>query len=73
MNLDSPYPESMVNVMYGLAVFMTYLALDGNYGVAHGLIVIDTAQWTDDDWDLIDNASDYDRFSVAITIAERYS
>jgi len=52
---------------------MTYFALDGNYGVAHGLIIIDTAHWTDDDWDLIDNASDYDRFSVAITIAERYS
>jgi hypothetical protein len=52
---------------------MTYFAMDGNYGVAHGLIVINTAQWTDDDWDLIDEASDYDRFSVAITIAERYS
>ncbi len=52
---------------------MTYFAMDGNYGVAHGLIIIDTRDWTEDDWDLIDNASDYDRFSVAITIAERYS
>jgi hypothetical protein len=47
----------------------TYFAMDGNYGYAHGLVVIDTKAWTVEDWDAIENASDYDRITVALTIA----
>ncbi len=52
---------------------MTYFAMDGNYGHAHGLVVIDTSVWVSSDWDAVENASDYDRISVALTIAGRYS
>lgn len=48
---------------------MTYFAMDGNYGSAHGLVVIDTNGWTDEDWDTIEMAGDYDRIVVATTIA----
>ena len=47
----------------------TYFAMDGNYGYANGLIVIDTKDWKEADWDAIENASDHDRIVVAITIA----
>lgn len=48
---------------------MTYFAMDGNYGDAHGTIIIDTSAWTADDWDAIESASDHDRIVVATTIA----
>jgi hypothetical protein len=47
----------------------TYFAMDGNYGDAHGTIIIDTSTWTGQDWDLVENASDHDRIVVATTIA----
>jgi len=52
---------------------VTYFAMDGNYGSAHGLVVIDTNGWTDEDWEAVENASDADRFIVAVTIAEAYT
>lgn len=52
---------------------MTYFAMDGNYGDSHGMIIIDTRTWTEDDWNAIDNASDYDRIVVATTIAMEQS
>jgi hypothetical protein len=52
---------------------MTYFAMDGNYGNAHGLVIIDTADWTDADWDRVENATDDDRFIVAVAIAEERS
>lgn len=52
---------------------MTYFAMDGNYGSAHGLVVIDTSGWTDKDWDRVESATDDDRFIVAVAIAEEYS
>ena len=51
----------------------TYFAMDGNYGSAHGLVVIDTNGWNDEDWDAIENSTDSDRFIVAVTIAESYT
>lgn len=51
----------------------TYFALDGNYGYAHALVVIDTVMWTEEDWIAIDNASDNDRIAVAVEIARKYS
>jgi dihydrodipicolinate reductase len=48
---------------------MTYFAMDGDYGFAHGLVVIDTSGWTEKDWDRIENATDDDRIVVALNIA----
>jgi hypothetical protein len=46
-----------------------YFADDGNYGDANGLVVIDTALFTDEDWSLIEEATDWDRPKVARDIA----
>lgn len=48
---------------------MTYFAMDGNYGDSHGLVTINTNNWTQEDWDAIEMASDYDRIVVAVEIA----
>jgi len=47
----------------------TYFAMDGNYGDAHGTIIIDTSTWSQENWDAIEMASDYDRIVVALEIA----
>ena len=52
---------------------LTYFGLDGNYGDAAGLVVVDTSNWTADDFDLIDEASDDKRAFAAIEIAESYA
>ena len=48
---------------------MTYFAMDGNYGDSHGVIIIDTSTWSQEDWDAIEMAGDYDRIVVATNIA----
>jgi hypothetical protein len=49
----------------------TYFATDGNYGTAHGLIVLNTEQFTEADWQAIEEASDNERATTAQAIAER--
>ena len=46
-----------------------YFAEDGNYGNAEGLVIIRTDNWTDDDWDYIVLAQDWDKPRVARDIA----
>ena len=48
---------------------LTYFANDGSYGAAAGLVVLDTRAWNNDQWDAVENASDYDRAAIAIKIA----
>jgi hypothetical protein len=48
-----------------------YFADDGNYGDAEGLVVVKTEGWTEDDWDLIFMAQDWDRPRVARDIASQ--
>lgn len=38
-----------------------YFAEDGNWGGAEGLLVLDCAALTDDEWELIEDASDSER------------
>jgi hypothetical protein len=47
-----------------------YFSQDGNYGDANSLNIIDTSDWTSEDWDLIDETSDYDRADVAREISD---
>lgn len=42
-----------------------YFAADGNYGSAEGLVVVDTSDWTDDEWAAIDFARDNERAEIA--------
>lgn len=43
----------------------TYFAKDGSYGDASGLVIVDTSDWDERDWDAIDRASDDYRCTVA--------
>ncbi len=51
----------------------TYFALDGNYGEAQGMVVIDTTKWSEDDWTQIDEAGDSDRAQVALDLTNKYA
>jgi hypothetical protein len=48
----------------------TYFALDGNYGDADGIVIVDTSTWSEEDWQAIDEAGDSDRASVALALAK---
>lgn len=47
---------------------MIYVAADGNYGSAENLVIIDTTNWTADDWELLDTAGDSERIETALQI-----
>ena len=49
---------------------LTYFAADGSYGDAAGLVVIDTSDWDQDDWDHIDFAPESERLSIARELSE---
>ena len=49
---------------------LSYFAKDGNYGDANGIIVVDTSEWTDSDFEMLDGVSDWDRPLAARTISE---
>lgn len=51
---------------------ITYFGLDGNYGDAVGLVIVDTTKFTADDFDAIDMAADSMRPYVALKIAKEY-
>lgn len=43
----------------------SYFCLDGSYGDAEGMVVTDTSEWTNEEWTMIHEASDYDRAYIA--------
>ena len=45
-----------------------YFAADGNYGDAASLVVVDTSDWTEDEWAAIDEARDEDRGRIALEL-----
>jgi hypothetical protein len=51
------------------AMSLTYFAADGSYGDATGMFVVDTSDWADDDWDMIEHARDNERPGIAQGIA----
>lgn len=42
-----------------------YFAVDGSYGHAEGIEIIETEKWTEDDWDLIAETADSERAAFA--------
>lgn len=54
---------------------MMYIARDGSYGDADGILLVDTAAWTGDDWeDFNQAAEDEDSFlmeDIALEINKR--
>jgi hypothetical protein len=49
-----------------------YFALDGNYGDASGMLVLETTFWREVDWEILESASDSQRANVARLITESY-
>ena len=50
--------------------FRTYFAEDGNYGDASSLAIVETSEWTEEDWARLDEESDWNRPETARLIAE---
>lgn len=50
-----------------------YFATDGNYGDATDILIVHTDQFTEADWEQIEQAPDAHRAMVAEMIAQRYS
>jgi hypothetical protein len=47
-----------------------YFAIDGNYGDADGIVLVDTSLFTDEDWTNISEELDYARTDLAKNIYE---
>jgi len=47
-----------------------YFATDGNYGNAENLVIIDTTDWTEDEWDIIDQSPENDRTKIAQQLSQ---
>lgn len=48
-----------------------YFTVDGTYGDASDMKVFNTTQWTEQDWNDIESASDGERVGVAVSIEKR--
>lgn len=48
-----------------------YFAMDGNYGEAEKIVIVDTSDWDDDDWAAVEYARDgEERMEIARSIAD---
>ena len=63
----------MKNVHYFDKTDMYFFSADGTFGTADGLVVCDTDQWTTEDWEQVEEASDSDRPQLALEIMNRYN
>jgi len=69
---EYPSPAPSVDEQYR-AFQKHYFGADGNYGDADRLTVVDTSQWTEEDWDTIEESADFERSWIAQKISEKYS
>lgn len=47
-----------------------YFATDGNYGSADNLVIVDTDDWTEDEWSVIDQSPENDRAKIAQQLSQ---
>lgn len=47
--------------------------MDGNFGDANNIVIVDTSKWCEADWEDIDNCSDHERPQMALKIAASYN
>lgn len=47
---------------------VAYFASDGSYGDAEGIVLIDTSEWTEDEWAEIDGMTDSERYDFALAL-----
>lgn len=50
----------------------TYFAVDGSFGKAEGLVVVDTTDWTPDMWECIEEEWEHSRPALAKHFASGY-
>lgn len=48
-----------------------YFALDGSYGNAVDILIANTDNWTEEDWQTVEEASDSERLEVARNLTNR--
>jgi hypothetical protein len=48
-----------------------YFAKDGNFGSAEELVIVDTTDWSDDEWADIDFAIDANRPMIALSLSTK--
>lgn len=46
-----------------------YFAADGNFGTAKNLVIVDTTDWTEEEWADVEHAKDDDRTSIALSLS----
>ncbi len=52
---------------------LAYFAGDGNYGMENGnFVLVDVSKWTEEDWERIEEAPDYERPRIANDISWAY-
>ena len=51
---------------------LTYFASDGNYG-SNDCVLLITDQWSAEDWREVEDCSDSERLSVALSISRKYN
>lgn len=44
---------------------------DGTYGTSN-IVLVDTNNWTDADWEKLEDAGDSERMEVAVSIAQKH-
>ena len=49
-----------------------YFAMDGNYGDADGIVLVQTQFWTEADWDKVETCTDYERANIAVEVSREY-
>ncbi len=53
-------------------VAIHYFAIDGNYGNADGIVLCQTQDWTEEDWDRVETCTDDERANIAVEISRQY-
>lgn len=48
-----------------------FVAEDGSFGDAYGMVLVQTHDWDESDWDELSNTTDNDRVAIAIEITNR--
>lgn len=49
-----------------------YFAIDGNFGNADGIVLCQTQDWTEEDWDRVETCTDDERANIAVEISRQY-
>jgi hypothetical protein len=51
---------------------VSYFAMDGNYGDADGIVLVETSTFSESEWTEIEEASDHERANLAVEISDRH-